>query len=411
MTDLLQGRRDALRDLACRSTTHAGLWLDRYLTRQTSGEQGISSEQKTEAQQARRKLILEASGIKLPEGYPQAFETWKESFDPGRSVFDAARARGRMVVGLGAKGALEAGLTLHRTWGVPYIPGSSLKGIAAMAADAFFEDPRWKRRFDTSKARPDERNAWDALFGDPEEMGAVLFHDAWLLPTSRYPYLHLDVMTVHHADYYAGKSESAGDDEDPNPVPFASVTGEFLVVVEALPGVSEDWLRAAWEALRLGLDRHGIGGKTNAGYGRLSLASWEDADSYQERQRERERQRQIEEDLRRKEEARRVKMRLEQEAEEKRRGVEALRARTEGVASFKEAIALLREVPGFGQALEAWAAKRTLPVGFEVLGRGDFSPRNDRKRELLEVPGLESLKGLLPQKSNLLAECIKLSRK
>jgi CRISPR-associated protein Cmr6 len=36
----------------------------------------------------------------------------------------------RMVIGLGGKGTLEMGITLHHTYGFPYIPGSALKGVA-----------------------------------------------------------------------------------------------------------------------------------------------------------------------------------------------------------------------------------------------------------------------------------------
>lgn len=40
----------------------------------------------------------------------------------------------RFIVGLGDKGALEAGLTFHRTYGFPIIPGSALKGLARATA-------------------------------------------------------------------------------------------------------------------------------------------------------------------------------------------------------------------------------------------------------------------------------------
>jgi CRISPR-associated protein Cmr6 len=36
----------------------------------------------------------------------------------------------RLIVGNGTKGTLEMGITLHRIFGIPYIPGSALKGLA-----------------------------------------------------------------------------------------------------------------------------------------------------------------------------------------------------------------------------------------------------------------------------------------
>lgn len=40
----------------------------------------------------------------------------------------------RFVIGLGNKGALEIGLTFHRVYGFPIIPGTALKGLARAAA-------------------------------------------------------------------------------------------------------------------------------------------------------------------------------------------------------------------------------------------------------------------------------------
>src|SRR5207302_10163433 len=42
-----------------------------------------------------------------------------------------AHVKGRMIIGLGDESVLETAITLHRTYGVPYIPGSALKGLAA----------------------------------------------------------------------------------------------------------------------------------------------------------------------------------------------------------------------------------------------------------------------------------------
>jgi CRISPR-associated protein Cmr6 len=43
-------------------------------------------------------------------------------------------AQSRVVIGLGSKGTLEMRMTLHRTYGFPYIPGSALKGLARTQA-------------------------------------------------------------------------------------------------------------------------------------------------------------------------------------------------------------------------------------------------------------------------------------
>ncbi|MCS6872513.1 MAG: type III-B CRISPR module RAMP protein Cmr6, partial [Anaerolineae bacterium] len=56
-----------------------------------------------------------------------AYERWK-AMTEGAARF-TARLQGRLIVGLGGKGAMEFGITLHRVTGLPYVPGSALKGL------------------------------------------------------------------------------------------------------------------------------------------------------------------------------------------------------------------------------------------------------------------------------------------
>ena len=46
----------------------------------------------------------------------------------------------RLIIGLGGESPLETGLTLHHTFGVPIIPGSAIKGLAAHYCDQVFGD-------------------------------------------------------------------------------------------------------------------------------------------------------------------------------------------------------------------------------------------------------------------------------
>ena len=149
------------------------------------------------------------------------------------------------------------GLTLHRTYGVPVIPGSALKGVVRACARE-----RWAVDGDTMAI----------LFGTTESAGYLRFHDAWWVPDGSDGFLAREVTCVHHREYYGGggaclegKPVGLLDMDSPNPVPWVAATGRFLFAVEGPGG----WHERAVELLTDALTTRGIGAKTAAGYGLL----------------------------------------------------------------------------------------------------------------------------------------------
>jgi CRISPR-associated protein Cmr6 len=261
----VSARRRALDNLTRRTDTHAGLWLDKYLREQTTD---TSSE---DQKKAKAELLGQVAELAMPLGYAEAFELREVSVGSSGSTARIGRAHalGRTVVGLGQKGPSEVGITLEHTWGVPVLPGSSLKGVAAAAAHLLFGGKDWeKRALDANGASIDrEWTSFDWLFGTTEVRGAVEFHDAWWIPDEKKRPLDLDVMTVHHPDYYAGKDVPPADTDSPNPVAFLTTSGDFRVMLSG----DSAWVDAAWQLLEVGLAELGIGAKSNAGYGRMRL--------------------------------------------------------------------------------------------------------------------------------------------
>lgn len=257
------GRRQAFRPFATKDDTHAGLWLDKYLNVLNPQSEGEKS--------AIRDLIKSAASIHIPVGYSTALQRREDALrqldggvQGGITHLLEAKTRGRLVVGLGTESLRETNLTLEHTWGVPVIPGSALKGVAAHAAH-LHGGPEWKQG---NEDQPGGEHH-EVLFGNTEYAGYVTFHDAWWIPgrnDSHLP-LDLDIMTVHHSDYYGGDNAAPADWDDPNPVAFMTTRGTFLV---ALSG-PDAWVARAAEWLTLALEHHGIGGKTRAGYGRMKL--------------------------------------------------------------------------------------------------------------------------------------------
>ncbi|AEB12636.1 type III-B CRISPR module RAMP protein Cmr6 [Marinithermus hydrothermalis] len=253
-------RRDALRGIRFPShrEPHRGLWLDKYI--RTVREEDTD---------AKRDLVREVAGCGEPKEYRAFFTRYRKALEELGAEVREARTLGRLVVGLGGEGVLETSLTLHRTYGVPYIPGSALKGLASRYAHLYLEGEAWRRNLKEFKRGAAQK----ALFGDLEEQGALVFFDALPLPGTYA--LHPDVMTPHHAEYYGGGGAPPADWDSPVPVPFLSVTGTFLLALAPVPGLSPEvarpWLEAAWRILAWALKEEGVGAKTAAGYGRMEL--------------------------------------------------------------------------------------------------------------------------------------------
>jgi CRISPR-associated protein Cmr6 len=237
-------RRDALTNIQVQSDTHPGLWLDKYLKDDKDG--------------SKQSLVEQVTGIGTPAVYVGFFDRWKNVLAERGAVFQAAEVLGRLSVNLGSEAVLETSIALHRTYGVPYIPGSALKGLAAHYVLNYQDKEKWGRNSETK--------AFEFLFGDTTSAGYVTFYDALYIPNTgrEQKALWKDVITVHHSTYYQGNQPPA-DWDSPVPIPFISATGKFLI---ALSGPAQ-WVKAAFDILELALEREGIGAKTSSGYGRM----------------------------------------------------------------------------------------------------------------------------------------------
>lgn len=165
------------------------------------------------------------------------------------------KTESRLIVGLGAKGALEVGITLHHLYGFPYIPSSAVKGIcrafAEQIADAQDEE---KKQIFGSKSKDEKQDS-------EKQLGGVVFLDA--VPNA--PRLEKDIMNPHYSPYYSGQ-DVPGDWHKPIPVFFLAVPAgtEFWF---GLAADSEEHLKKAKEWLIGGLSELGAGAKTSSGYG------------------------------------------------------------------------------------------------------------------------------------------------
>jgi CRISPR-associated protein Cmr6 len=241
--------------------------------------------------------------------------------DRGHIFFGHLKAR--LIVN-GAGGVLEnGGMSLDRNTGLPFIPGSAIKGCARRCAiwelsqaanrdkapileqialifgwvnqdwsdrknskeqllsdfkiacrdEEVWEQTRqtvtealsWRLHLNVASDRP----IWEQL---PAFAGAVSFLPAF--PWDMDPCVDLDVITCHHQKYYLNDEayfDTAPDTEEPVPVVFPVVSAEkkplfaFSVLTsrrgdEVLAAQACGWLQKA-------IEQFGVGGKTSAGYG------------------------------------------------------------------------------------------------------------------------------------------------
>uniref|UniRef100_A0A7C4PJ85 Type III-B CRISPR module RAMP protein Cmr6 n=1 Tax=Anaerolinea thermolimosa TaxID=229919 RepID=A0A7C4PJ85_9CHLR len=202
----------------------------------------------------------------------------------------------RFIPGLGRKTALEIGFGFHR-YGFPYLPASSVKGIARTWAlfelaslletgegklydlDRTIEkeEGEFQKAFEAYKPSDEAREqakSFRLVFGTLEQAGGAVFFDA--IPTSAFP-LDIDIMNPHYAPYYQGK-EPPGDWHNPTPITFLAVPAnkEFAFAVAWRRGAPHaNLLEQACAWLKNGLRDLGAGAKTSAGYGYFGETSVE----------------------------------------------------------------------------------------------------------------------------------------
>ena len=231
----------------------------------------------------------------------------------------------RLAAGLGAAHVLETALTLDRNTGMPYLPGSTVKGLARawglieigaqlgitlddmqvvrgeekpllnLVAETIISEPTEALFQTLRKLRPISDDAeiyiqwFRFIFGWQGESGAVCFTDAIYAGESE-PRYAADVMTPHYVKYYTDNGGSPpAEDDNPNPVSFLTVDSgnQFAFgLIPRLPAFvtfgEQDRqanlttaLNTAADWLMQGLSQLGAGSKTAAGYGFFSRKSIE----------------------------------------------------------------------------------------------------------------------------------------
>lgn len=246
MTQLM---RTALRPLyKATRDAHPGLMIQRGY----QVHEGGGSEAKTQH-------IAQVCGIPASDFYVRAFRRWRAATEDARRFHSIVLTlETRLFIGLTGGGALETGCAIAHTYGVPFIPGSSIKGVV----NAYVKETPFGQ---ASPAICGELFGTEPTDENPAGLSGLLrFHDAWWVPDSAECPLVQEVVTTHHLEYYGSEGETPATDLD-SPVPNAQIAvhGSFLFVMEGPLA----WMPLGADMLVAALRQAGLGAKTRSGYG------------------------------------------------------------------------------------------------------------------------------------------------
>lgn len=197
----------------------------------------------------------------------------------------SSKCHWRLVIGLGAAHPQETSMTLHHIYGIPYIPGSAIKGVTKhwavqkFAAHLFqsqnnndFE--KTLKEISEDLDNGNERNSivddikfndLIKIFGTQKKAGEVIFMDAFPIGDVK---LKMDIMNPHYQDYYNGINAPA-DWLSPNPIKFLTV--EETIFQFYLLSKNQELLTITEKLLKEALKESGIGAKTSLGYGLFDI--------------------------------------------------------------------------------------------------------------------------------------------
>ena len=164
----------------------------------------------------------------------------------------------RLVIGTGNPHIFEVGFSLHPLYGVPYIPGSELKGLV-------------RYYYKTEKGLENEAEEVTKIFGDQNKKGSVEFLDAYL-SENKDNIFELDIMNPHYGDYYT-KKEPPADYLKPVPIFFLAIKPgtQFETLIYGIGKKANENVKDVLDIMKKWFNKIGIGAKTAVGYGRMDV--------------------------------------------------------------------------------------------------------------------------------------------
>ena len=268
------GQDKQWRDLIESDSAHSGLLYDKFINIWQNYQERFDDEAKGEYFKAIIKHTEQSSEI-LKKGLETAQEKYQNLILAQAGQTLILETEWRLIVGMGNAHPLEAGFTWHPTLGVPYLPGTSIKGLLR----------EWISKW--TKGGPEEANRLLGTESDNNmnHAGVVIIFDA--IPRTP-PTLEIDILTPHYQPYYT-EPETAQPADYYNPVPVKFLTiapGQeftFSIAPRNNNATDED-IDNCQQYLISAINTLGIGGKTAVGYGLMKKSQKAQFELEQKRQ-------------------------------------------------------------------------------------------------------------------------------
>ena len=195
------------------------------------------------------------------------------------------------TTGLGNEHPLENGFAFLNPYGLPYLPGSGVKGVLRQAAreladHLWGDDQGWNEAAVTALFGKAGQTGDDAAAdGDNDagfQRGALTFWD--VIPQIEGDALKVEVMTPHQSHYYQN-GDTPHESGQPNPINFLTVPPKskfafhvqcdlpFLARLAPWLALDSRWQQLVTAALTHAFEWLGFGAKTAVGYGAMAADS------------------------------------------------------------------------------------------------------------------------------------------
>ncbi|HID66153.1 MAG TPA: type III-B CRISPR module RAMP protein Cmr6 [Aquificaceae bacterium] len=219
----------------------------------------------------------------------QSRKRLEKNIDKIYSSFDKkegfrAKVGYRFVAGMGYPSVIENGFLFHFTYGIPYIPAETLKGLVrATFLYSYFPEKDEKELKSIAKSLEEGKHEnkeiqkkYEILFGTKEKEAKLIYLDAFPVSLEK-KHFKVDVMNPHYSEYYSNKGEKPPIEWE-NPIPIFFLTLEdvefcFKICLGDSLTEGKKYLEEARELLIKGLETFGVGGKRRKGYGWFVISS------------------------------------------------------------------------------------------------------------------------------------------